>query len=99
MSLAFVAALEQTLVSEFALRGAADERVFNLAALLIMIWASLRWSDAQRVCVGNISYVQGVLRGRCWQVKTSKSGMPFACVGCGLLGLDWGSVAYQTVQA
>lgn len=91
----FVARLELAVVQRHAEFGAADDRLVVLCGFLIMIWSSLRWSDAQRCDIGEISCLQGAVRGRCWRTKSSACGMPFGCLACGLTGSEWGKIAAE----
>ena len=57
-------------------------------AFLIMIWAALRFSDAQRVSVNEMDIVEGILRCCCWRTKSSRTPMPWGCLTVGVCG-DW----------
>ena len=54
-------------------------------ALLCGIWASLRFGDLVTIDPASLSLHDGVLRGYCSLTKSRKRGMPFACLGRGLL--------------
>ena len=55
------------------------------AAFLTSIWASLRFSDCQRVFWSSLLLDTSALRGVSHRTKTSRLGVPFICVGSGLL--------------
>ena len=57
-------------------------------AFLIMIWAALRFSDAQRVSVNEMDIVEGILRCCCWRTKSSRTPMAWGCLTVGVCG-DW----------
>ena len=76
---------------------AAEERLV-LAAVLLMIWSSLRWSDVQRMDLGALTASGGIIKGRCWRSKTSAKGFLFACYACGALATHWGLGLLQDVQ-
>ena len=73
-----------------ALPSACPEDRWFLSALLVMVWASLRWSDLQRLDLSSVTATQEALMGWCWRTKSSKTGMPFGFLRCGFLDLDWG---------
>ena len=75
---------------EAALPSACPEDRWFLSALLVMVWASLRWSDLQRLDLSSVTATQEALMGWCWRTKSSKTGMPFGFLRCGFLDLDWG---------
>ena len=60
----------------------AEVRFFE--ALLLLIWAGLRFGDLQRCCFSNLNSDRGILRGNSWRTKASDAGqpggpMPLAC--------------------
>ena len=61
--------------------------VLLLGAFLIMAWASLRFSDIQRLDMKKIIYHGNTLRGLVWRSKASFGGIPFAIAGEGLLSI------------
>ncbi|CAE7611146.1 unnamed protein product [Symbiodinium sp. CCMP2592] len=81
LPLDFVAYLEFCLLSN-----AFPELQLNIGALLVMIWGSLRFSDAMHVKWGSLLYEQEVGRGISFRTKTSERGAPFGVVGVGLIG-------------
>ena len=74
---------------ERALLNAVPAEAFVIGVFLLMCWASLRWSDAQRMKCARAVVAEGVLRGFCWRTKTSPLGMPWGVLCCGFLGLNW----------
>ena len=56
------------------------------AAFLTCVWASLRFSDSQRVLWSSLLLDFSSLRGVSHRTKTTRRGVPFICVGSGLLG-------------
>lgn len=54
--------------------------------LLVCVWGSLRWSDAQWVSPSSLSLQQGVTVGVASRTKTTTRGMPFRVYDGGLLG-------------
>ena len=61
-----------------------------LTGFLTMLWGALRFSDLQRVRVPDLEIGQGVVRGKCWRIKSAGDGMPFGFLAAGIRG-DWGS--------
>eukprot|EP00435_Cladocopium_sp_Y103_P070303 s255_g35.t1 len=59
--------------------------VILLGSFLLMAWASLRFSDAQRIEMHRMVLTDGELRGVIWRSKTTTLGMPFGAVNSGLL--------------
>ena len=52
-------------------------QVIILGSFLLMAWASLRFSDAQRVDLNKLVFSDHDLRGLVWRSKTSIIGVPF----------------------
>lgn len=52
------------------------EDTLFLAALLLMLWAGLRFSDIQRIDLSTVAAVDNSIRGFCWRTKSRKRGMP-----------------------
>ena len=76
------------------------EDTLFLAALLLMLWAGLRFSDIQRIDLSSVVAVDNSIRGFCWRTKSRKKGMPWACLRCGILGRDWaGTVVAEASKA
>ena len=67
---------------EAALPSASQEDRWFLCALLVMIRASLRWSDLQRLDLSSVVATQEAVSGWCWRTKSSKTGMPFGFLCC-----------------
>ena len=61
-----------------------QDRVFR-GSLLVCIWASLRFNDAQHVFWDKILLDTTSLRASCFQAKSSKTGYPFAVQCLGLI--------------
>ena len=59
--------------------------VIILGAFLIMAWASLRFSDAQRMDIDKVVLADTNLRGVVWRSKTSAVGVPFGILSAGFL--------------
>ena len=59
--------------------------ILLLGSFLLMAWASLRFSDAQRIEMGRMVLTETDLRGIVWRSKTTTVGMPFGAVNSGLL--------------
>ncbi|CAE7217973.1 unnamed protein product [Symbiodinium sp. CCMP2592] len=82
LPLDFVAYLEFCLISN-----AFPDLQLNIGALLVMIWGSLRFSDAMHVKWGSLLYEQEMGRGISFRTKTAvRRGAPFGVVGVGLVG-------------
>ena len=47
-------------------------------AILLCAWASLRWSDSQRLLWSTIEVCEDALRAECFRTKTTRRGMPLA---------------------
>ena len=60
------------------------DRIFK-GSLLVCIWASLRFNDAQHVHWNKLILDNLSLRAACFQAKSSKSGYPFAVQCLGLI--------------
>ena len=78
-----VLALEQAFVD------AADDEAYVIGCLLLMIWASLRFSDMQRVHIREAILDEATMRAWSWRTKTSPTGMPWGLLACGFLASDW----------
>eukprot|EP00439_Symbiodinium_sp_Y106_P000958 s9670_g1.t1 len=70
------------------LRTSAEPRAIRVIAgsFLVLVTASLRFSDAQHILWSSLSVDGRTLRGLCYRTKSCKSGVPFAALGQGLLG-------------
>ena len=69
-----------------------------VCGFLMMIWGSLRCSDAQRIDVAGLTLENGLLRRECWRTKSSSSGMPFGVLTMGICHNWSGAVAAVTEQ-
>lgn len=99
-SMSFVLSLEQ-----FILEGRLSPAdLLQRGALLVLIWASLRWADAQWVSPTSLQIHQDTLIGAAARTKTTSRSMPFGIYTGGLLGRDttahWAQVWFNIlVQA
>eukprot|EP00435_Cladocopium_sp_Y103_P040823 s1556_g11.t1 len=59
--------------------------IILLGSFLLMAWASLRFSDAQRIEMHRMVLTASELRGIIWRSKTTTLGMPFGAINSGLL--------------
>ena len=62
---------------------------FLVGCFLVMLWAGLRFSDAQRIDLSSILRAGGSLRGWCWRSKTCPTGFAWGCQLAGATGNDW----------
>ena len=60
---------------------APEHEVLIIGRLLLMVWAGLRFADAQRTCPASLLPDRHVLRSECWRTKVSRSGQPFGDLG------------------
>ena len=81
LPLSFVIFLENQILRE---QGSAADRLL-MGGLLVLIWASLRWSDATWVAPASLSVEADTIRGIANKTKTTMRGMPFALLTCGFL--------------
>ena len=88
LPLSFVVYLETCILKD--LGTPADHLI--MGSILVLVWASLRWSDALWVTPGDDS---DIIRGVANKTKTTSRGMPFALVKSGLLGIN-ASVSWST---
>ena len=66
-------------------RGPIGRRLF-VGAILICVWASLRFSDAQHIKWDSILASSWCLRSTCFRTKTSRRGVPFGAISWGIFG-------------
>ena len=59
--------------------------IIMLGNFLLMAWASLRFSDAQRIEMARMVLSTTDLRGIIWRSKTTTVGMPFGAMNSGIL--------------
>ena len=96
--------------SAFAVRGHAFERrilmqdctdaeVLLLGSFLVLVWASLRFMDGQRVHLRSLSFDGSSLRGSCYQTKTSSHGQPFGLMCQGFLATGSFTWTYKFLRA
>ena len=77
-----------------------------MGSLLVLIWSSLRWSDALSVTPSALTEDVDVIRGIAARTKTTSRGMPFAFVKSGLLAtstqvtwsMKWLNLVRQALQ-
>ena len=81
LSLYVVVQIERRVLS----RDCSDAEVLVLGGMLLILWSSLRFMDAQRVLWRSLSYDGHTLRGSCFQTKTSSHGQPFGLLAHGFL--------------
>lgn len=62
-----------------------EHMILILGFLLILIWGSLRFSDAQRINLRSLVYNGENLRGLSWRTKTTNRGQAFGVIAQGLL--------------
>ena len=82
LPLAVVVALERLVLNPD--KPATDRLI--AAANLTCVWASLRFSDSQHVLWSSLLLDVSSLRGISHRTKITRRGVPFICVGSGLLG-------------
>ena len=61
---------------------------FLIACFLTMLWAGLRFSDAQRVDLSSLQLSDGSLKAWCWRSKTSPTGFHGVVLCAAQLGLS-----------
>ena len=83
-----VARMEAAVLAALASGPQLDPPTLMCVVFLVMLWGALRFSDAQRVAVPEMDFVQGIVRCRCWKTKSSKTSMPWGCLTVGIYD-DW----------
>ena len=91
LPLSFVVHLESCILKDL---GTPADRLI-MGSILVLIWASLRWSDALWVAPGDLVEDVDTIRGVANKTKTPSRGMPFALVKSGFLGVN-SSVSWST---
>ena len=81
LPLSFVVFLETQILRD---QGTAADRLL-MGCLLVLVWSSLRWSDATWVSPSSLSIEDDTIRGVANKTKTTMRGMPFAFLTCGFL--------------
>ena len=81
LPLSFVVYLEQAILKE---AGSPADRLL-MGCVLVLIWSSLRWSDALWISPMQLTEDDDLVRGVAARTKTTTRGMPFAFIKCGLL--------------
>lgn len=99
LPLSFVVFLETQILRE---QGTAADRLL-MGCLLVLVWSSLRWSDATWVSPSSLSIEADTIRGVASKTKTTTRGMPFAFLTCGFLSgttsVSWTTKWLNLVQA
>lgn len=99
LPLSFVVFLETQILRE---QGTAADRLL-MGSLLVLIWSSLRWSDATWVSPSSLSIEADIIRGVASKTKTTTRGMPFALLTCGFLSgttaVSWTTKWLNLLQA
>ena len=97
--LSFVVFLETQILRD---QGTAADRLI-MGCLLVLVWSSLRWSDATWVSPSSLSIEDDTIRGVANKTKTTTRGMPFAFLTCGFLSgltsVSWTTKWLNLVQA
>lgn len=70
-----------------------DEDRWLISCSLLMIWCSLRFSDAQRIDLSTVYFARLVLA-----LKTRATGFAWGCWCCGATGLEWANTFVKTVS-
>ena len=95
--LSFVVAMERSIIA----REVSPAEILQRGALLVCVWASLRWADAQWVKPSCLQLHNKSLLGFSARTKTTRRSMPFGIFTDGFLGRDgastWVSVWYPTL--
>ena len=74
------------------------DEAFFITGMLLMCWAGLRWSDAQRMDLASITHEGNCLRGLCWRTKSQKRGMVWGCIADGFENHLWGACFFEHIQ-
>ena len=61
-------------------RSAPEHEIHLLGCILLMVWAGLRFADAQRTCPSSLLRDRHVLREEHWRTKVSGSGQSFGAL-------------------
>ena len=83
-SLSFVVHLESCLLKDI---GTPADRLL-MGSILVLVWSSLRWSDALWVSPCGLVEDSDIIRGVAAKTKTTSRGTPFAFVKSGLLAVN-----------
>ena len=76
-----------------------EAEVLLLGSFLVLVWASLRFMDGQRVHFCSLSFDGSSLRGSCYQTKTSSHGQPFGLMCQGFLSHGSFTWTYKFLRA
>lgn len=67
-------------------------------SILLCAWASLRWSDSQRLRWSSFEICANALRCECFRTKTTRRGMPVATISEGFHGME-GNIIFSWIAA
>ena len=99
LPLSFVVFLETQILRD---QGTTADRLI-MGCLLVLVWSSLRWSDATWVSPSSLTIDENTIRGVANKTKTTTRGMPFAFLTCGFLSgltsVSWTTKWLNLVQA
>eukprot|EP00438_Fugacium_kawagutii_P025668 Skav205813 [mRNA] locus=scaffold307:416060:417427:+ [translate_table: standard] len=73
--------------------------VIILGSFLVMFWASLRFSDAQRIALVSLVFSDENLRGTVWRSKSSVGGLAFGILTSGFLSVGGHNWVWKFLQA
>ena len=82
LPLSFISWLEAEVIHE---KGTALDTLL-MGCILVLVWSSLRWSDAQWVSPSDLVEDQDCIRGLAIRTKSTKRGMPFGFLRSGFMG-------------
>ena len=84
-------------------RSAPEHEIHLLGCILLMVWAGLRFADAQRTCPSSLLRDRHVLRGEHWRTKVSGSRQPFGALPFGFSGRPpcwgWDHVCFDALRS
>ena len=80
---------------EIACSSAAEDDLWLILCFLLMIFGSLRWSDAQRMDLASVVCDRDCLYGWSWRCKQDSAGMPWGVVCEGVSGGKWGHMFFR----
>ena len=77
---------------------AAEDEVRLILSFLLMVFGSLRWSDAQRIDLASVVCDQDCLYGWSWCCKQEAAGMPWGVVCEEVSGGKWGHTFFRELS-
>ncbi|CAE7206124.1 unnamed protein product, partial [Symbiodinium natans] len=83
---------------EKACSSAAEDDLWLILCFLLMIFGSLRWSDAQRIDLASVVCDKDCLYGWSWRCKQDAGGMPWGVVCEGVCGSNWGHAFFHELS-